>query len=430
MSTSRTFYTLLVTQAFSLLGSRMTAVAVGIWVFSLTGQATPLLLTSFFTELPGMLFGSLAGVLVDRWNRKRVMLLADIGQALASLLLLASILSGDFQLWHLYTLAFLQGSFAILQGPAESATMTLLVPESQRERANGILELTFPLAGILAPALAGVIYSFAGIGGVIAIDLATFLAAAGILLLLAIPQPPPSAEGQAGRGRWLSELRGGLGFLRRRPALFALVLYIACTYFLLNGPLDLVIPYSLAVTGSEQQAGLVLALMSLGAFSGGLLVAALGRLRPRLRLLWLSMLFAGLMFLAFGLARSLPGLAASLFLLMVPLPIGNALSRSVFQVKIPPDLQGRVFAFNEQLYMLGSTASFLLTGPLIDRFLTPLAATPAWAPLAPLLGPGPAGAIGLLQIATGLLMLLVTLLFFAWRPLRQLESELPDVEAE
>jgi MFS family permease len=102
-----TFYTLLVTQSLSLIGSRMTAVAIGIWIFNETGQTAPLLLTSFFTELPGMLGGSLAGVLVDRWNRKLVLILADAGQGIGSLLLLVSFQSGAFQLWHLYAVAFL-----------------------------------------------------------------------------------------------------------------------------------------------------------------------------------------------------------------------------------------------------------------------------------------------------------------------------------
>ena len=129
-----TFYALLLTQTFSLIGSRMTAVAIGIWVFRETGQTAPLLLIAFFTELPGMIGGSLAGVLVDRWDRKRVLILADLGQAAGSLLLILSFTSGAFQLWHLYAVALLQGIFATFQGPAESATVTLLIPEGHRPR--------------------------------------------------------------------------------------------------------------------------------------------------------------------------------------------------------------------------------------------------------------------------------------------------------
>jgi MFS family permease len=157
----------------------MTAVAVGIWVFRETGLAAPLLLVSFFTELPGMLVGGLAGVLVDRWSRKWVLVLADTGQALGSLLLLLSFQSEGFQLWHLYAVSLLVGIFSTFQGPAESATVTLLIPEGQRERANGIMEMAFPLAGVLAPVLAGLVYGWVGVAGVLAIDLITFLFAAG-----------------------------------------------------------------------------------------------------------------------------------------------------------------------------------------------------------------------------------------------------------
>jgi len=188
-----------------------------------------------------MLMGGLAGVFVDRWNRKAVLVLADTGQALGSLLLLLSFQSESFQLWQLYAISLLQGS-RHLSGPAEGATVTLLIPEEQRERANGIIELAFPLAGVLAPMLAGLVYGWTGVVGVLAIDLATFLLAAGVVTLLHIPQPPPSQEGQAGRGSYLAELRGGLRFIGARPALLTFMLYLAFNNFLLNGPLDLMIP--------------------------------------------------------------------------------------------------------------------------------------------------------------------------------------------
>jgi MFS family permease len=383
-------------------------------------------LAAFFTELPGMLAGSLAGVLVDRWDRKRVLILADIGQALGSLLLLASFLSGLFQLWHLYAVALLQGSFSTLQGPAESATLTLLVPERHRERANGIQELAFPLAGILAPVLTGLVYVVVGVTGVIALDLATFLIAALVLATLVIPRPPATAEGSAARGGLLAELRGGARFYAQRRPLLGLVLYLTFINFMLNGPLELAIPYFIALTGSEGQMGVGLGLMSLGALAGGGLVALIGGYRPRLRLLLAGMVFNGLMFLAFGMARSLPLLSLSVFLLMVPLPAGNALFRSLLQVKTPPDMQGRVFAVQQQLALLGSTTSFLLTGFVVDRWLEPLVATSAWRWFAPWLGTGPGTGIGLLLVATGLLILAGTLLAFSWRPLRRLESDLPD----
>jgi hypothetical protein len=417
---------MLVTQTLSLIGSRMTAVAVGIWVFRETGLAAPLLLVSFFTELPGMLVGGLAGVLVDRWNRKWVLVLADTGQALGSLLLLLSFQSEGFQLWHLYGVSLLQGIFATFQGPAESATVTLLIPESQRERANGIMELAFPLAGVLAPVLAGLVYSWVGVVGVLTIDLATFLAASGVVALLHIPRPPTSQEGQAGGGSYLRELRGGLRFISGRPALLVFMLYLAFNNFLLNGPLDLMIPYSISVTDSEAQTGLVLGLMSLGALAGGLLAAMIGGWRPRMRLILLSTLFNGVMFLVLAVGRSLPWLGISILLLMIPLPLNNALNKSILQIKTPPDLQGRVFAVMNQLYLLGSTTSFLLVGLLVDRVVNPWAATASLPWLEALGLVGLAAGYSLVLFITGLLVLLSAGVALARRPIRTLEADLPD----
>jgi MFS family permease len=405
-------------------------VAVGIWVFSETGLAAPLLLVSFFTELPGMLMGGLAGVLVDRWSRKAVLVLADTGQALGSLLLLLSFQSEGFQLWHLYAISLLQGVFAAFQGPAEGATVTLLIPEGQRERANGIIELAFPLAGVLAPMLAGLVYGWVGVVGVLAIDLVTFLFAAGVASLLPIPQPPPSEEGQAGRGSYLAELRGGLGFIKARPALLGFMLYLAFNNFLLNGPLDLIIPYSISITGGEAQTGLVLGLMSLGAFAGALLATAIGGWRPRMRLILLATLFNGAMFLALAAGRSLPWLGVSILLLMIPLPLNNALYKSTLQIKTPPDLQGRVFAVMNQFYLLGSTTSFLLVGYLVDQVVNPWARTASLPWLEALGLGGPAAGISLVLCVTGLLVLLSAGLALGRRPIRTLEADLPDYTVE
>ena len=425
----RTFYLLVVTQTLSLVGSQMTGVALGIHVFRKTGNTTPLLLASFFNELPAMLGGSLAGVLVDRWERRRVLALADAGQAVGSLLLLLIFLTGRFELWHLYAVALLQGTFATFQQPAENASLTVLVPESRRERANALREMAFPFSGMVAPVFAGALYALVGVTGVIAIDLVTFLVAVGAILLVRIPRPTATPEGLAGSGNLWQELVGSFRYLIRRRALLILVLYLTFTNFLLNGPLQLALPYLLAVTGSEARMGLLMSVMSLGAFSGAALLTLWGGTRPRIHTLLIGGLLNGLMFLLFGTARRPLLLAPALFLLMAPLPVSNALFNAILQRKTPPDMQGRLFAVVAQLGYLGATASFLLAGPLVDRVLQPGVDSAGWRPFAPLVGQGPGAAIGLLLFCTGLLMLLSTSLVYLLPSVRHLEAELPDYAA-
>ena len=429
MRTHKTFYALLVTQTFSLIGSRMTSIGVGIWVFVETGRTTPLLLTSFFNELPGMLAGSLAGVFVDRWDRRRVMILADIGQAVGSLLLMVSFLSGHFEVWHLYGVAFLQGVFSVFQGPAERAATTMLVDETYRERANALKETSFPLAGVLAPVLTGLLYTVIGIAGIILIDLATFLAAVVFLMFIHIPHPKQSEHGLAALGGFWKEASGALRYVTSRRALWGLMLFTAFITFMLNGPLDLTLPYLILLTDSEKIAGSVIGVTSLGAFAGAALVAAWGGTRPRVKTIIVGLVITGVMFIFFGVLRTPVSISVVLFVLFMNLPIMQTMYISILQVKSPPDLQGRIFALNDQLGFIGSTTSFALTGYLVDHVINPSVGTRAWAVFQPLVGKDAGAGIGLVQVVTGVIILAVTVTFFASGHIRELEARLPDYEA-
>lgn len=425
----RTFYILVVTQTLSTIGSRMTALAVGIYVFNDTGQTAPLLLVAFFNELPAMLLNSLVGVWIDRWDRRWMMMLADTGQALGSVLLLISFASGYFQLWHLYAVALMQGLFAMIQSPAKDAVVTMLVPDEQRDRANAVQAMAFPLAGVIAPAVTGLLYVVVGLAGIVLIDLLTFFSAVFAVYRMHIPRPARSVEAAAAAGRFRHELLQGFRHLVARPALLGLTLYFTTLNFLLNGPLELSLPYLITITGSEALTGLVLAAGSLGGLIGaGLLAVFSGRFRSRLWLILIAMLVVGTMFLVHGTTRSPWILALSIFCLMAALQVW-ALYTSILQVKIPPDLQGRVFSITAQLGYLASTASFLLTGPLVDRVLEPAVATPAWQAVAGIVGNQPGAGMGLVLVATGVAILLITLVMWAVPALRRMEATLPDVDA-
>jgi MFS family permease len=429
MRRTSTFYIIIITQTISLIGSRMTNIGVGIWLFNHTGQTTPLLLAAFFAELPGVLGSSLAGVLVDRWTRRRVLLLADAGQAAGTLLLLLSFLSGSFQAWHLYLIVLFQGTFMIFQQPALDAATTMLVPEDRRERANAIRQMAFPLAGVFAPLLAGILYVLAGITGIIVIDLATFMIAVAAIYLIRIPQPKPTQEGQAVQGNVWQELIGSFRYLRKRQSLFSFVLYLTFINFLLNGPLELAIPYLISITGSETVLGQLMGVMSLGALAGATLIAVWGGTRPRMHTLLPGLLLTGLMFLIYGTARTPLLLGISLFFLMIPLPAMGALFVSILQVKTPPDMQGRLFALISQLGFLGATLSFLLIGPLVDHILEPAVDRPGWQWVEPLVGSRPGAGIGLLLVGVGVTILISTLWIYLLPHIRRLELILPDYEA-
>jgi DHA3 family macrolide efflux protein-like MFS transporter len=430
MRNYRTFYVLTITQTLSLIGSRMTSVALSIWIFNQTGDVTPILLTSFFMEMPGMLMASLSGVLADRWDRRYAMMLGDAGEAVGTLFLMASFLSGGFQVWHLYAAALVMGVFMTLQEPAADAAITMLVPDAHRERANAIKEMAFPLAGVIAPVLTGFLFVLIDVTGILLIDLATFAVAVVVVYRLPIPRPQPSDEGELAQGNVWQELRGGLRFLTRRRALLGLVLYMTVINFLLNGPLELSIPYITSVTGHEELVGLLLGVMSLGALAGASMMAVWGGTRPRIHTLLPGMLIAGLMLVLYGIVRTPLLLGIVLFLVLLPLPITNAVFKSIMQVKTPPDMQGRVFAIVFQLAFLATPISFLITGPLVDKLIEPAVGGPGWHIVEPLVGSQSGAGMGLVIAAAGVLIIVITLSIYALPAIRKLEADLPDYKPE
>jgi DHA3 family macrolide efflux protein-like MFS transporter len=424
----RTFLILTITQAFSLIGSRMTGIALGLWVFAETGDATPILLTAFFLEMPGLVGAGVSGVLADRWDRRRVIMLGDAGEALGTSLLMVSFLSGQFELWHLYAAAVVKGVFMTIQEPAADAAITMLVPDAHRDRANGIKEMAFPLAGVLAPVLTGFLFPLIDVTGIIVIDLATFGVAVIVVFLLDIPRPPQSAEGRAAQGGVWRELCGAVRFLAQRRALLGLVIYMTLTNFLLNGPLELSIPYVATVTGSERWVGVLMGVMSLGALAGATTMAAWGGTRPRIHTLLPGMALAGLMMVLYGMARAPLALGIVMFAVLFPLPVTNAVFTSILQVKTPPDMQGRVFGLVGQLAYVSAPLSFLLTAPLVDRLAEPAVRGPGWQWLAPLVGDAPGAGMGLVLAGAGALIVVASVVLYVLPAIRSLEISLPDYE--
>lgn len=426
MQNRRTAYTLLFTQGLSLIGSRMTGIAIGIWLFQTTGKTTYLLLVPFFNEIPTLLIGHIGGVFIDRWQRKTSLIIGDTGQAIGTLLLLASIALNIFRPWMLYSTVLLQGIFSMLQGAAADATMTLLITEANRERVNAIKEMMFPAAGVIAPMLTGLVYPSLGINGVITVDLITFLIAIIILTKLYIPNPKEGTSIQSSSDSWKSDLKVGYQFLKDRKLLLGLILYFSVTNFILNGPLELVIPYVMQLTKSEVAVSMMLSVMSIGTFCGAMIIAILGRIGLRMHIILGAMMVNGLMLIVFGLMRTPITLGIALFFLMMPLPIVSALFKSILQIKVPADLQGRVFSISYQIAYGSAPLSFLLVGPLVDNILEPKMQSGTWPWLTDSFGQIAGAGMGIALSCAGAIITVVTIVLSLCRDFRELESKLPD----
>lgn len=413
-------YTLIMAEGLSLIGSRMLSIAISIWLYETKGSVTYLLLIPLFNEIPPILFGNLSGTLVDRWNRKYLMIFGDTGQAIGSFLLWLIVFTNNFELWHLYVIVAIQGTFSMFQSLAADASTTLLAPIEHRDRVNALKEMTFPVAGVAAPVLSGFLYSLTGLQGVIIFDLITFVISVVVLLAVKIPNPPKSDISLEQDNTFLEGLIGGFKYLSKQKGLLQLIIYFSFINFMLNGPLELVIPYIMKITGDDLMVPIVLGAMNIGALIGALILILRGDIGNKARYLIFGMIINGIMFLLFGIARTPLLLSASLLVLMIPLPFSGALFKSILQAKTAPDYQGRVFAVVSQLNNIGSTISFLITGPIIDKILEPAANSSRWGLFIDVFGTKGGAGIGILLSVTGGVIVIATLLVYMLPKIREL----------
>jgi DHA3 family macrolide efflux protein-like MFS transporter len=422
----RTYYVLLVAQAISLLGSQISGLAVSIAVFRQTGHATPLALVAFFSVAPRMVLGGFAGAVADRFDRRRIMLLANVGYVVSSGLLLASFASGAFQLWHLYGLVLVSALCAAIEGPAFQASVVMLVPDSHRDRANAIGMIGGPAAGVLAPTIAGLLYALIGVVGSISLDIASFVVALVALAVVRIPMPAQTVEGHAMRASVWRQAFDGFRYLGARPALLGLCGCFSVTSFLVLGVLVLNVPYILDRTGNVAVLGVVLGALNFGALAGAITMAVCGGTRPRIHTVMLGVVVVSAFLALAGVSRGALSVGASLFMLMFAIPFIEAAAMSIFQAKTAPDLQGRVFASISQITALLRPAAYLIAGPLADRVFEPARERPLWRSVAWLVGAGQGAGIGLMFVTAGTLALFLGLAFYGIPGIRRMETTLPD----
>jgi MFS family permease len=420
----RAFYTILLTQAISQIGSQMTSLAIGIWLFQQTGDVTPLALVAFFALLPNVLLANVAGLVADRLDRRWVMAIADIGAAAGSLILMVLFFSSAFQIWHLYVITLIQNIFRTFQNPAFTASVTMMVPDDQRDRVNGIMQLTGPLAGIIAPALTAALYGAIGITGIIAVDLVSFAVAIVALVFVRIPTPPRSQS--SGKTSIMRDLTAGFVFFWEHKPFLVMLLFVALINFIGTGFGTLQTPYLLSRTGnSEETLGILLTVANIGAIVGGVAMSAWGGTRPRIHTAMPAIILLGVCLVLFGLAQTPVTLGIALFLFMAMPMFANIPLMSMMQAKVPPDKQGRVFAALMQFALLISPLSPLLAGPLADNVFEPAAQSGNWA-FSGLVGSGAGAGIGIMIVIAGVVVALLAAAAYALPMIRKMEATIPD----
>jgi MFS family permease len=431
-------------QIVSVLATSMTQFALSLWVLQKTNnEATPFALMQVFFITPFLLISPIAGVMVDRYNRKLMMMISDLGAGLATVVILVLQSLGMLEIWHLYVSAVIAGLGNAFQWPAYSAAISTMMPKEQYGRANGLMSLVEMGPNIVAPLLAGALLPLITLTGILWLDVVTFLFAIGALLIVHVPQPPRTETGQAAQsGGWLQEAAFGFRYIFARPSLLGLQMVFFFGNLFAGIAFTLLAPMVVSrvsagfagdtVAESARVLGLVQSAGAIGGVVGGVVMSAWGGFKRRVHGVLLGWIWSGVIGMTLvGLGRDVWVWLPAMFLGALPFALVNGSNQAIYQAKVPPDVQGRVFSARRLIAWLTNPLSPLIAGLLADFWFEPSAraggAFTSW--FGGWVGDGPGAGMALLFVVCGVLATLVGIAGYFVPAIRNAEDILPDHDA-
>jgi DHA3 family macrolide efflux protein-like MFS transporter len=430
---TRVFLTVWFGQLVSIIGSGLTGFSVSVWIYQSTGSATKYSLMLLSTAVPAILLSPFIGALVDRLDRRRIMIISNIGCALCTMTIALLFFFGIAELWALYIILGVNSACNTFLVSAYSASIALLIPKAQFGRAQGLIQFGSAAAGISSPLLAGALISIINIYGVMMIDFATFIVAITTMLMVTIPNPVAREEGRKMKKSLLREAAAGWTYISSSPGLLGLLVFFSISNFATSLANALFWPLILSFS-TPTGLSTVAASSSIGMLAGSIMLTVWGgpKSKRRVPVILSYGLLQGLIYVVCGSLTSVALVAIANFTLSFYGPLVAGSSQVIWQSKTLPEVQGRVFAIRRLISWSSLPLAFALAGPLADKVFNPMLTDGGIlaSSIGSVIGIGPGRGIGLLYITIGVFIALVTLISCFYPRLTRLEEEIPDVIIE
>lgn len=429
----QTFLIVWIGQIVSVWGTYITDFALGVWVYQQTGSITQFAFTVVFMHLPNLIVSSFAGAVVDRFSRRWIMFASDLTKAIAAIVMILLVSSNQLEIWHIYIAVSISSLCSGFQLPAYIAAIGQLVPKQHLNRANGMVQVSRAVARILGPTIGGLLVGGIGIHGVLILDFCTY--AFALITLLSVRFPAIELAETAKRTTiqvtqlW-QEISSGWNYIAQRPGLQKLMAFSGVTY-LTEGVVQILFwPLVLSFADSSDL-GIVLSISGLGMLFGSLTISAWGGLPQRVYSIMLFVTLQGLCMFVGGIRPSLlmAGVAGFGYLFAQPIIISS--NQTIWQCKVPTNLQGRVFALQSMIERSAMISTQVCIGPLAEQVFEPMMAPGGLLAdsVGRIIGVGPGRGIALLFMVLGLVNIVASVIAYRTPRLRRVEKEIPDAIA-
>lgn len=411
----------------SLVGSGLTSFSLSLWVFRRSGSTALYALLVLCAMLPGIVIAPLAGVWVDRRDRRKVMLVSASSAGLFTMAMAGLLWLGNIQIWQIAIAVSAISICEAFQDPAHSASNTLLLSKETLARGNGLMQLANAIAFIVSPLLAILLLGVMHIQTIMVIDFLTYIFIIIILLRVHFPSPAFGVAGQARKGSLLFEAASGWRYVRAQNGLMLLLVFFSIVIFAARAMHVLLVPLVLG-SSSTRALATVVAAGPAGMVAGSVAMTTWGGPRRRVYSVLGSGVIVGLGLIVTGMAHSPVLIASALFLIGAVVAFGSASDQIIWQLKTQPDILGRVFSFRRMVIAACLPAACIVAALLVDRVFRPLLMPngPLAGTVGRYFGVGPARGAGLFLALIGLLTLIATIVFVFVPAVRMIESRLAD----
>lgn len=399
-------------QFISIIGTGLTIFSLGIYVYQQTDTASSYVFILMCVFLPPLMLKPYGGILADRYDRRLMMVVGDLGATLGLLFIFLIMLKGNIELWQIYLGIATSSIFSAFQEPAYKALITDLLPETQYAKASGLMQLAGSAQYLISPLLAGILLTIIDIKFIFLIDISTLLIASSIVIW--VRKTLGRTAIKQSEKKTIDDFKEGIQEFSKNKGVVNLVITTMLILFFVGLLQSLFIPMLLNLT-TVKTVGISQSICATGILIGSLFIGVFGSKNKHVKTLSVSLFISGIFFANLGLSTNIIFITLAGFTFFATLPFINTSIEVLIRKNIDNSKQGRVWSIISTITYLGSIVAFAVAGFLADKIFNPLLELDGLLVETAgfIVGTGKGRGIALMFIISGLMISMIAL--FIWR---------------
>ena len=422
----KNFYKLWLGELISNIGSGMTAFALSVYVYEKTGSVSYISLITLLSFMPSIILSPIGGLLADRYDRRLLMIIGDLFSGLGLIYILWNIQAGEKSIVPIFLGITFSSIFTSLLEPSYRATLTDILDEENYAKASGLIQAAGSAKYLISPVIAGMILSVADIRVILLLDILTFITTC---LMIFLVRKSMNSEMQNYKKDSFKGLLEGLFIIKENRGVYSLVIIMFFVCFFMGFIQILIRPMILALS-SVKTAGMMESLCAAGLLIGSLWIGIAGIKKNYSKILAVACFFCGIFMSMTGVNENLAIIGISTVLFFSTLPFMNSCADVLVRVSVPNELQGRVWGLISLITQMGTVTAYIISGVMADYIFEPMFNKNGILVenIGMIIGTGKGRGIGFMLILSGMGMLIMAIIIWKNREIREVSEKCVDLK--